>query len=269
MSQKLQPVIKWSGSKRSQATKIVSLFPDFEEYYEPFIGGGSVLLQSNTKTAVCGDICRPLIDFWNLVKTDPFKLIKEYRSRWAKLQRDGHTAYYRIRDEFNRSPNPYDLLFLSRTCVNGLIRFNGKGEFNNSLHHTRKGIQPKTLSKIILQCSNLIQHYRFIYGPYTEITKEITSRDFVYLDPPYFNTIGRYYGKIIHDDFINYLEELHSKNIRFILSFDGQRGSKKYYSDLPRKLFKRHLLLESGNSSFKKVMNRQVECVKESLYLNF
>ena len=127
MSQKLLPVIKWSGSKRSQASKIVELFPDFKKYYEPFLGGGSVLIQSKAKTAISGDVCEPLIDFWNLIKTNPSKLVKEYELRWNKLQDEGYMTYYHIRDNFNQKQNPYDLLFLSRTCVNGLIRFNGKG----------------------------------------------------------------------------------------------------------------------------------------------
>ena len=233
------------------------------------MGGGSVLIQSSAKTAICGDVCKPLIDFWNLVKNNPSKLIKEYELRWTELQNEGFTVFYRIRDEFNKNPNPSDLLFLSRTCVNGLIRFNQKGEFNNSLHYTRRGINPATLEKVILQWSHLIQNFRFIHGHYFETTKDITSDDFIYLDPPYFNTVGRYYGKIVHSELINFLEELNSKNIKFALSFDGQRGVKKYSGNLPKKLFKRRLLLESGNSSFKKVMDRQVERVKESIYLNF
>lgn len=267
--QKLLPVIKWSGSKRSQAVKIVSLFPNFERYFEPFLGGGSVLIQSKATAAICGDICKPLIDLWNLIKDNPSKIVEEYETRWTKLQHGGYTTYYDIRDEFNEKQNPYDLLFLSRTCVNGLIRFNNKGEFNNSLHHTRKGIHPKTLEKIIFQWSALIQKYHFVYGHYKETTTKITSKDFVYLDPPYFNTVGRYYGKITHEELIDYLEELNSKNIKFALSFDGMRGVKKYSSNIPKKLYTRHLLLDSGNSSFKKVMDKQTENVKESIYLNF
>ena len=266
---KLLPVIKWTGSKRSQASTITGLFPDFKRYYEPFLGGGSVLVQSNASTAVCGDICEPLIDFWNAVKKNPTKLVKEYSSRWNRLQDEGFDTFYSIRADFNRKQNPYDLLFLSRTCVNGLIRFNRKGEFNNALHLTRKGIDPKNLEKIILQWSTLIQNYTFIHGDYSKTTKRITAGDFVYLDPPYFNTSGMYYGKIIHEDFIDYLEELTSKNIKFALSFDGQRGTKKYSGGIPKKLYKRRLLIPSGHSPFKKVMDKQLESVKESLYLNF
>lgn len=269
MKQYLSPVIKWSGSKRSQAKQITSLFPKFRTYYEPFLGSGSVLIQAHPTEAICSDICKPLIDFWNLVKDDPCVLIEGYTKRWEHLQNDGYLVYYKIRDQFNDNPNPIDLLFLSRTCVNGLIRFNRKGNFNNSLHHTRKGINPKLLEKIILRWSELIQNYQFVYGDYTETTKTATSEDFVYLDPPYFHTIGRYYGKIDYDKFIDYLDELNSKNIRFVLSLDGRRENRIYLFDLPARLFKRHLLLDSGNASFKKVMDKKTELVKESIYLNY
>jgi len=269
MSQQLLPVIKWSGSKRSQAKQIIELFPKFSTYYEPFLGGGSVLVHARPKKAVCGDICKPLIDFWNLVKKNPRRIIEEYTTRWDKLQNEGYLTYYEIRDHFNKNQNPFDLLFLSRTCVNGLIRFNSEGKFNNSLHHTRKGINPNTLEKIIFNWSSLIQNYQFVYDEYSKTTKTATSNDFVYLDPPYFNTVGRYYGRIDHERFIDYLEELNAKNIKFVLSFDGKRGDKEYFVEIPKRLYKRYLLLDSGNASFKKVMDKKIEFVKESVYLNF
>ena len=68
---------------------------------------------------------------------------------------------------------------------------------------------------------------------------------------------------------MDYLEILNSRDIKFALSFDGLRGSKEFFVDIPRNLFKRHLLIEAGNSPFKKVMDREVEPVKESLYLSF
>ena len=198
MNKQFLPVIKWSGSKRSQAEKIIKIFPNFDRYFEPFLGGGSILIRTNAKTAICGDVCKPLIDFWNLIKNKPSKLVDDYEEKWNKLQQYGYETYYHIRDEFNKKQNPSDLLFLSRTCVNGLIRFNSKGEFNNSLHYTRKGIHPEALEKIIFQWSNMIQNYVFVTGDYRKTTRKITSNDFVYLDPPYFNTVGRYYGKITH-----------------------------------------------------------------------
>jgi len=264
-----EPVIKWSGSKRSQSQKIVALFPKFSRYYEPFLGGGSILFQAKPDNATCGDICKPLIEFWQMLQDNPASLVKSYQQSWERLQTEGYMTFYEIRDRYNTKPNPHDLLFLSRTCVNGLIRFNKEGKFNNSLHHTRKGIQPERLQNIIHSWSKQIQNYEFIYGDYFETTKTATKDDLVYLDPPYFNNRGRYYGRIDHDDFLEFLEELNSKKIKFILSFDGSRGEKDYTVDLPRKLYKKHVLLDSGNASFRKVMDKKIEFVRESIYLNF
>lgn len=265
-----QPVIKWSGSKRSQAKSILSYFPNnYNNYYEPFIGGGSMLYAVNPKSGYCGDICKPLIDLWNTIKDSPNSLSTEYEKRWNRLQTEGYEVYYEIRNNFNANQNPYDLLFLSRTCVNGLIRFNSNGEFNNSLHHTRPGISPKKLELIINDWSNHIQNVTFKTQDYKQTTLEAQSDDIIYLDPPYFHTKGRYYGGIDFDDFFNYLEDLNKRKIRYILSFDGKRGDNDYTIQLPETLYKRHEYIESGNSAFRKLMDKTTEKVLESIYLNW
>lgn len=265
-----KPVIKWSGSKRSQANIIKSYIDfSFNTYIEPFIGGGSVLYQISPPNGICGDICKPLIDLWNEIKKNPLSLSNEYKIRWEMLQKQGYEVYYKIRDRFNKENNPMDLLFLSRTCVNGLIRFNSKGEFNNSLHHTRPGINPEKLKDIILEWSERIKGCTFDCYDYRETLENAKKGDLVYLDPPYFHTKGRYYGKIEFDEFVNQLYELNKKNVKFILSFDGIRGDNNYLVDIPKELFKRHKLLPSGNSSFKKVMGKESVSVFESLYLNW
>jgi DNA adenine methylase Dam len=269
MPTSFQPVIKWSGSKRFQANTIAKFFPRFKTYYEPFLGGGSVLFATDPIMAVCGDICIPLIELWKAIQRSPEALIDSYSQDWENLQTEGYTYFYEVRDRFNRNPNPEDLLFLSRTCVNGLIRFNGKGQFNNSLHHTRKGILPDRLGQIIRQWSTRVRRVDFAAGDYRDTTKSATEGDFVYLDPPYFNTKGRYYGKIDFEDFVRYLTELNDRGVRFALSFDGSRGSKEFMVEFPRELFKRSFLIRNGNSTFMKVMDGRVESVREALYLNW
>ncbi len=266
----MKPVIKWSGSKRSQAERIRSFFPDrFGTYYEPFIGGGSILYAINPETSVCGDVCKPLVDLWIEVRDDPQALAESYRERWTRLQTEGYTAYYAIRDAFNAERSPYDLLFLSRTCVNGLIRFNDKGEFNNSLHYSRPGIKPESLKEIIFDWSSRIQGTRFIAGDYANTTATAKAGDVVYLDPPYFHTRGRYFGAIDFDRFLEYLEALNARGVKYLLSFDGFRGKEDYTVELPEELYKRHVFIPSGNSPFKKVIDKETEKVLESLYLNF
>lgn len=265
-----KPVIKWSGSKRSQSVKIKEYLPgNYNTYYEPFIGGGSMLYAIAPPDAVCGDICAPLIDLWNQIKNSPEELAEAYRLRWARLKDEGYQAYYSIRDDFNHHRSPEDLLFLSRTCVNGLIRFNANGDFNNSLHHTRPGISPDSLEKIILDWSERIQGAEFLAADYIVTTESAGANDLIYLDPPYFHTKGRYYGAIDFDAFLEYLEQINSRGIKYMLSFDGIRGEDDFTVALPRELYKRHELIPSGNSSFKKVMDKESVPVLESLYLNW
>lgn len=86
----IKPVIKWSGSKRSQSETIKSFFPEsFSVYYEPFIGGGSMLYAINPEKSVCGDICKPLIELWKEIRDNPSGLADGYCQRWNRLQNEG------------------------------------------------------------------------------------------------------------------------------------------------------------------------------------
>lgn len=263
------PVIKWSGSKRTQSDKILEFVPEFNTYYEPFLGGGSMLYAINPKNAVCGDICTPLIGFWNSLKEEPEILFKDYKEKWNRLQDEGYEYYYNVRNQFNNKKDPYSLFFLTRTCVNGLIRFNKNGEFNNSFHHTRRGINPTKLEPIMIDWSKKIQNVKFINDDYRKVCKDAKEGDFVYLDPPYFNTKGRYYGTIEYDEFIKFLYELKAKNVKYALSYDGVSETKDYMVEIPKDLYKRHIFIESGNSTFKKVIDKNCDKVRESLYLSW
>jgi len=264
------PLIKWPGSKRSQARQIVELFPnDYRCYYEPFVGGGSILFQLGFSKAICGDICVPLINLWKLIQKAPWDLLDNYRVLWHRLQTEGHPVYYEVRERFNHTQDPSDLFFLSRTCVNGLIRFNQRGEFNNSLHHTRKGIDPDRLEKVLVLWLPRIQNVEFIADDYEYTLSTAASGDFTYLDPPYFHTKGRYNGRIDYERFFKVLEALTRKGVRFALSFDGSRGNTRYPVEIPSNLYERRIEIESGYSSFRKVMGGSCEIVKETVYLNW
>lgn len=265
----IQPVIKWSGSKRSQAAAITKNIPQFNRYFEPFVGGGSIAYAISPNKGLCGDVCEPLINLWRLIQSDYETLFEQYKLRWERLQNEGYLVFYEIRDNYNKNHDSVDLFFLSRTCVNGLIRFNKNGEFNNSLHHTRKGIDPDRLKPILANWSERLQGVEFQKGDYWETTQNVKKGDFVYLDPPYFYTKGRYFGTIDFARFTDYLAWLNKKNVNYALSFDGFRGDTNYMVELPKELYKRHLMLPSGNSSFKKVMDKKNEAVYESLYLNY
>ncbi len=272
--QKSKPpsLIKWSGSKRPIASEIFNLAPpNFNRYFEPFLGGGSVLYYfSKYKTCYASDVYSPLINFWEVVKDTPEQVIMHYRKNWKELQNSFPDHYYVVRERFNKKSSGLDLAFLSRTCVNGIIRFNSEGQFNNSFHLSRKGMNPIMLEKIILEWSNRIQETSFNCLSYQEILSYVKKGDFVYLDPPYLGSQHRYIESLNEDQLLLFLDALNSKGVLWALSFDGSRGDINYHQQsIPRHLYKKKINLDAGYSAVSKVLNEQKEKVIESLYLNY
>lgn len=265
----MQPIIKWTGSKRKQVKQIMSFIDfNFDTYYEPFVGGASMLYFMNPLKAICSDINESLIELWNIVKDNPNKLFEEYETRWKKLEQD-KDFYYETRRLYNQNKNCFDFFFLTRTCVNGLIRFNSNGEFNSSLHPKRNGISPNKLRNILNDWHKKIKNYEFLCRDYKEILSTVTNKDLVYLDPPYFHTSGMYFGNINFDEFCNFLEALNKKDVKFALSLDGTRGEHDFTINLPKELYKRHEMIDAGICGFNKIQGKGHNKVFDSLYMNF
>lgn len=265
-----QSIIKWSGSKRTVATKLSSMFPSIRRYYEPFLGSGAILPYVYDKNGECGDIIPELIDLWNAVKRNPSEVADNYQARWERLQKEGMDVYYEIRDNFNKNRDYNDFLFLTRTCVNGLIRFNSKGEFNNSFHLSRPGINPEKLRGYLLEWSPLIQKKTFICQDYRETISDARRGDFVFMDPPYGGTKGRYTTDAFDlNAFYDTLQDLNDRGVKWMLTFDGKAGERTYNYILPENLYLYKFPIVTGNSTFKKVEDKEVDKVEESVYLNY
>jgi len=263
------PLIKWTGSKRSQAQQIVKHIPNHRRYLEPFLGGGALLYLIGRPGSVAGDIYQPLINLWQAVQTNSESVIDDYTKQWNSLQKDLPNYYYEVRDRFNREPNAFDLNFLIRTCVNGIIRFNHDGKFNNSFHLSRKGMQPERFAKVVKAWHEVIQGITFVCQDYMQTVSEAENGDFVYFDPPYAGNNMRYTSDLDLGRFFGQLEELNRRNVKWALSFDGRRGDTDLSHPVPKDLYRRRLLLPSGNSAVGKVLNGPIEQVHESLYLNY
>lgn len=266
-----KPVIKWSGSKRSQVNEILKYFPkEIDTYYEPFCGGASVLrglLDSDVKVNryVCSDISKPLIDLWNEIKNNPKELCDYYENEREKFVKD-KDYYYEVRKRFNQDEDCKDFLFLLRTCANGMPRWNSKGEFNTPVHHGRDGIKPETFREICYEWCKLLNdnNVQFVNQSYENITVNVD--DFAYLDPPYANTKGMYYGCIDYEKFWNWLRKCSGN---YLLSFDGKtnnRGDSTY--DVPKDIYSEHKYICNGNSNFRRLNGTSNNTiVYESLYL--
>jgi DNA adenine methylase len=274
---KFQPIIKWSGSKRSQSELIINEFPkQINNYYEPFVGGGSIVFQlihSDIKVNnyFCSDINEDLINLWNTIKNNPKLLINDYTLMWKDLNKDSDLNrkkkyFYDVRERFNKYKNPSDFLFISRTTTNGLIRYNKKGEFNNSFHVTRNGIIPNTLNDIICYWSNELNKYNVYFEHKNYSTIQTKSNDFIYLDPPYAGTKGMYYGTIDYNLFWDWIR---NQPCGYALSFDGKCGHSDRTYDVPNDIYSEHKYIYSGCSSFKRLKEQKTEYVQESLYVRY
>ncbi|MBM3271463.1 MAG: DNA adenine methylase [Candidatus Sericytochromatia bacterium] len=269
----LPPVVKWSGSKRAVARRLHSLWPPPRpgaRYFEPFVGGGTLLPARPAAAAVAGDTVAELIALWVAIRDEPGRVAAHYEHLWHRRQREGHAVYYEVRERFNRERGALDLLYLSRTCVNGLIRFNASGAFNNSLHHTRPGIHPARLGAIVLAWSRALAGVDFVAADYRATLAGVRAGDFVFLDPPYAGTRGRYHpGPFDRAALHAELARLNSVGAAWILTFDGAAGDRRYDAPLPPSLYRERLEVATGNSPFTRLMSSARDAVTEVVYLNF
>jgi len=262
-------ILKWTGSKRSQAAQIAELAPPHDRYIEPFLGGGAVLYHLAREGAVASDLYAPLIGFWTMARDEPQALVADYAEQWRRLQDDLPGYFYAVRERFNASKQPTDLNFLMRTCVNGIVRFSKDGDFNNSFHLSRRGMLPGSFEKAVQAWSARIQGVTFVARDYRETLAEAKAGDFAYLDPPYAGNHQRYIGGIDEAALFAALDDLNRRGVCWALSFDGQRGETVYRAEVPSALYKRQLALISGYSAVAKVLNGPVETVSEALYLSY
>lgn len=269
--------IKWTGSKRSQAEWIVDKIPKFTgKYIEMFLGSGIVLLtylkRNPNSKCIGNDICYPLINLWNVCRDNPNSLINDYKELWYEFNSKDiqyrKDYFNKIRYEFNKDKSKASyFLFLTRTSINGLIRFNKKGDYNSTPHFSRPGMKPDELSKIISNCSMLIQNVEFTNKSYDKL--DISENDFVYADPPYAAcTSTIYYGKIDNQYFYDYMKKIPCK---WLLSYDGKLNN-NLLAKLPDDLYKNHYLSDrvlstSYNTNYGD--EKEKRYIQESLYSNY
>jgi DNA adenine methylase len=207
-----KPFMKWAGGKGQLLDTFKHYYPDelkqgkIEKYFEPFIGGGAVffdiICNYKIKKAFLCDINGELIIAYKVIHRDANKLISrlsEYSKEYFNIQTSEREDYfYKIRDEYNEKRHSIDftvdystkwirrtaqMIFLNRTCFNGLFRVNKKGEFNVPFG---KYERPKILDKEnILQICFALNIAEIKIGDFTSFKENIDSHSFVYFDPPY------------------------------------------------------------------------------------
>jgi DNA adenine methylase len=269
--------IPYQGSKRNLAGAILRCFPaKVEILYEPFAGSAAISLAAaahkRSKHFHINDLNKPLVDLWKAIVNSPEKLCAEYETLW-KAQLDDPKAYYRkIRDEFNLTGRPDCFLYLLARCVKASVRYNANGEFNQSPDNRRRGANPKTMREQVLGASFLMKgKTSFSSRNYRDVVSQAKERDLVYMDPPYQGVCGnrdtRYLASVQFCEFVEVLEQLNVRNIRYIVSYDGRTGNKIHGVRLPEHLSLTHMELNAGRSTQATLLGRD-DATVESLYLS-
>ncbi|NMC63234.1 MAG: DNA adenine methylase [SAR324 cluster bacterium] len=182
-----RPFLKWAGGKAQLLDELQRRLPKkMERYIEPFVGGGALLFSLQPQKALIIDINAELINAYKIVKHDVESLIKSLRRHVYE-----EDYYYSLRNAdrskgFNRWTSVRKasrLIYLNKTCFNGLYRVNSKGLFNVPFgRYTNPTIVD---AENLRNCSRILKRVQIRQGSFEIIEPQIRSGDFVYFDPPY------------------------------------------------------------------------------------
>jgi DNA adenine methylase len=202
------PILKWAGGKRQLLDELYERFPQsYNNYHEPFIGGGALFFDINPTHGTINDVNPRLVNFYRQVRDKPDELIEicqnfrhpesepNTNKDFSEKNRKGKSVteyYYQQRELFNNRPygDDYDpleeaalLLYLNRTCYNGLYRENRDGGFNSPIGRYNN---PDWVRKEeVQQASQVLKNIQIFNKDFEYILSESESKDLVYIDPPY------------------------------------------------------------------------------------
>jgi len=241
----ITPVLKWAGGKRKLLQDIIKHIPDiFSVYYEPFLGGGAVFFSMQPSNAVVNDINGELINVYTAIRDNVEELIED-----LKRHKNEKDYFYKIRAK-DRDKGKYNklssiekasrIIYLNKTCYNGLFRVNQQGEFNAPFGRYKN---PNIVNNIVLRkASDFLNkgNITFICGDFEEAVKGIKKDDFVYFDPPYdpvsdsANFTGYDRGgfeKAEQERLKNLCDRLNKKGAKFLLSNSATEFIVDLYKD--------------------------------------
>ena len=213
------PPLKCQGIK----TKLVEWIKDHAAierdgtWIEPFMGSGVVGFNVRPSRAVFADVNPHIVNFYHAIRQGKITagIAKAFlEEEGALLQQKGESHYYEVRERFNGSSDPLDLLFLNRACFNGVMRFNKKGAFNVPFGHKPQRFSKAYITKITNQIKYVTQatsqyDWQFVCADFRQTIASASQNDFIYCDPPY---IGR------HVDYFNSWSEQDEQELYVLLS---------------------------------------------------
>ena len=192
MNEKLSPFVKWAGGKKQLLGKLTGMFPsDYGTYYEPFIGGGALLLETQPKIAVINDINPQLLNVYRQLQNDAEIVIDEIKKLDSIIC--DKERYLELRDKYNEfilknefTPECAALtIWINKHCFNGLYRVNSKGLFNVPYNNKEGGssMNEENIRAIGEYLKN--NDVQILEGDFEKACENVKAGDFVYFDSPY------------------------------------------------------------------------------------
>ena len=187
----IAPFVKWAGGKRQLLTQIKERMPEkYNNYFEPFVGGGAVTFALLPENALINDINKALINAYRQICNAPEVFLKAIKKLDNEMWEDGKEYYYFLREHYNDKlmKTEFDVelaalfVFINKHCFNGLYRVNGKGLFNVPYNNSRRVSVDENL---IMEISEYLQSVKIMDGDFEVACKEAKGGDLVFIDSPY------------------------------------------------------------------------------------
>ena len=278
---KVPALLKWIGNKQRFAETIISYIPtDFNDYYEPFLGSGAVMGQLlytsmdsflyNYNKVYGSDVLPFLIEIFDMVKNNPYKIIKYYEKEITEYYTDSSTKYDEIRNRFNINHNALDFCLLSRTCYSGIVRFRKADGYMSTPMGPHKPISPSTFSQRVLLWNSFLDRAEFSTMSFEESMDRAKKGDVIYCDPPYTHSQSIIYGSQSFniDRLFEKIAECKSRGVYVMLSINGSRESNKKDISVtpPEGLFVRNIAVNCGTSMIDRLQNAGNTMENEVVY---
>ena len=215
-----KPFVKWVGGKRSIIPDLLERIPqEYDNYYEPFVGGGALYFSLQPHKAFLSDINAHLVTTYQAIRDEVDELVK-----LLKIHEEQHCREYyltmrqRLAKEKNFTYQASLFIYINKTCYNGLYRVNKSGGFNVPMGNYKN---PMIADEENLRaCSHLLRGTSIEQGTFED--QDIQSDDFYYLDPPYHQTYTGYssggFGDKMHKKLATFCREIDRKGGYFMLS---------------------------------------------------
>lgn len=251
-------LLKWIGNKQRFASSIISFFPRrYGTYFEPFLGSGAVLAALAPRQAEGSDIFAPLVGIWKALHAHPETVKEWYAVRHALIEELGkEAAYARVRDSYNKRANPADLLFLSRTCYGGVVRFRARDGFMSTPCGPHKPMTPEKFAERVTDWGRRVSGTSFFERGFEEALDRAGAGDIVYCDPPYTHSQAILYGAQAFnlDTMFRSIERAKRRGAFVAVSIDGSKKSGNQVCDIayPASLFAREEMLIVGRSMLRR-----------------